>query len=166
MGGDHRQAMRSTYLNLAAGELAAVAAFIVVAVNAIAPRLDGSSRVALWCALVPLLVVLVQGGAYWLLARRWVLHSPMPASLAALYRGFRRYDVAMLAAGLVGVLTHLPDSAGASVLVVAIWLFAVVEYANYFVVRLAYPVRRWLTTVGQWRTPRLVLDLRAATTGW
>ena len=43
-----------------------------------------------------------------------------------------------------------------------IWLFGVVEFINYFVMRLAYPVRRWFAEVGERRTPRLMLDVRSS----
>ncbi len=86
----------------------------------------------------------------------------MPVALAAVYRVFRVANVLLLVAGLVGVMIWVPDSPVAVVIIVGIWLFAVVEYVNYFVVRLSYPVGRWLSTVGQWRTPRLVQDVRTA----
>lgn len=83
----------------------------------------------------------------------------MPGRLAALYRGFRVLDVVVLLAGLAGVLVWLPDPPFQVGFVLLVWAFAVVEYLNYFVVRLSYPARVWLTKVGQWRTPQLVLDL-------
>jgi hypothetical protein len=155
--------LRRRYISLGTGELAAGAVFAAVAVTTVIPRLDDhEDQAALWSALIPLLVVLVQAGAYWLLARGWVERRPMPAALAALYRAFRVADAVLLVVGLVGVLVWLPGRPGAAVAVLATWLFAVVEYLNYFVVRLAYPVGRWLSTVGQWRTPRLVQDVRSA----
>lgn len=84
----------------------------------------------------------------------------MPTGLASLYRVFQVADVAMLAAGLIGVVVWLPESPVWAAAVLAIWVFAVIEYLNYFVVRLSYPPRRWFGTVTQWRTPRLVQDLR------
>jgi hypothetical protein len=42
-----------------------------------------------------------------------------------------------------------------------IWLFGVVEYVNYFVMRLAYPMRRWIAEVGERKTPRLMIDVRS-----
>jgi hypothetical protein len=36
-----------------------------------------------------------------------------------------------------------------------------VEYVNYFLVRLAYPVLRWFTAVRGRRLPQLAQDLRA-----
>lgn len=111
---------------------------------------------------MPVLVVLTEAGAYWLLARRWVGRQPMPPALAAVYRVFRVADPALLLAGLVGVLVWWPPHPGAAVTALAVWLFGVAEYVNYFVVRLAYPAHLWLRTVGQFRTPRLVQDLRGS----
>ncbi|MDV3220304.1 hypothetical protein [Intrasporangium sp.] len=155
--------MRRRYLSLGLGELASAFLFLVVASNLTVTRLGaGRDALAVWSALVPLLVVLVQAGAYWLLARDWVGRAPMPAATARLYRTFRVGDVVLLAAGLVGVLTWWPERSGIGVLAVGIWFFGVVEYANYFVVRLSYPLRRWFASVTTWRTPRLVQDLAAA----
>ncbi|MDJ0402974.1 hypothetical protein QNA23_05770 [Rhodococcus erythropolis] len=154
-----RQSLRRKYLNLGLGELAAAAVFAAVAVGFVMPRLEGSQDCA---ALAPLLVILVQAGAYWLLARGWVELEPMPARLAALYRVFRVLDVLLLAIALLGVVIWLPDHSGAAVGVVAVWVFGVVEYVNYFVARLAYPLRRWPFEVGKWRRPQLVRDLNSA----
>ena len=83
-----RVVRRRKYLSLGVGELAAAVVFAVVL-----PRLVGEDdRRALWCALIPLLVVLVQAGSYWLLARGWVARRAMPAPLATVYRGFRWAD--------------------------------------------------------------------------
>ena len=149
-------ARRRKYLSLGAGELVAAAVFAAVLPRLVGPD-DGR---ALWSALLPLLVLLTQAGAYWLLARRWVEQGPMPSLIATVYRGFRLADAVLLLAGLVGVLLWWPGSGWSMVVVLAIWLFGVVEYVNYFVVRLAYPVHGWSRSVRQWRSPRLVQDLR------
>jgi len=142
---NRRASVRHTFLSLGLGELAAA--------------VGDDSSFALWAALVPLVVVLVQGGAYWLLARGWVLRSSMPASVAQVYRAFRVVDLALLAAGLVGVLVRLPERPVSALAVIGIWAFGVVEYVNYFVVRLAYPARGWVIDVRRGRRPRLVRDL-------
>ena len=161
MSTERRTTLRRRYLNLGLGELAACLAFTVVASAMVVPRLESArDAAALWSALLPLLVVLVQAGAYWLAARSWVGRTVMPASLAAVYRAFRLLDVVLLAGGLVGVLVWWPGNPAAAVLIVAVWAFGVVEYLNYFVVRLAYPATRWLTSVRRWQVPRLVLDIR------
>lgn len=158
---DRRTALRRRYLNLGLGELAACLVFAVVAGVMVVPRLESAGDVAaLWSALLPLLVVLLQAGTYWLLARSWVERAAMPASLAAVYRAFRMLDVLLLAGGLVGVVIWWPENIAVAVLTVAVWAFGVVEYVNYFVVRLAYPAARWSTSVRRGQTPRLMLDLR------
>lgn len=148
---------RRQYVNLGLGELAATAVFVFAALRIGSP----SEQIALWAALVPLLVILIQGGVFWLLARSWVCTAAMPRAVAAGYRAFRVLDPVLLAAGLVVALVRFP-SGPIGILVVLVWLFGVVEYLNYFVVRLAYPVSRWLAGVTQRRTPQLMLDVRAA----
>lgn len=163
MSEDRRESLRRKYLSLGLGELAAAVVFFVIALAVVIPRLgSGDDRVALWSALVPLSVVLLQGGAYWLLARAWAARAPMPTSMATLYRAFRIANVGLLGAGLVGIVLFLPDHLGARVFLIAVWLFGVVEYINYFVVRLAYPLRHLPSRLTQWRMPRLVQDLRSA----
>jgi hypothetical protein len=157
---ERRDALRRKYLSLGVGELAATAAFGVVAVTAVGPRFGGPrGEAALWSALVPLLLVLVQAGVYWLSARRWVGRAPMPAIVAAFYRVFRVVDPLVLAVGLSGVLLSWPCDSGAALTVMGVWFFGLAEYLNYFVVRLSYPINRWSTMVRQWRRPRLVQDL-------
>lgn len=163
MADERRRALRRKYLSLGAGELTAAVMFAGAAVWFVGPRLSGPTDVAaLWSALTPLLVVLVQAGVYWLAARSWVELEPMPAASAAVFRAFRAADVALLVAGLVGVIVWWPESVATAAGVVAVWAFGVIEYVNYFVVRLAYPARRWFSSVGRWRTPRLMQDVWAA----
>jgi asparagine N-glycosylation enzyme membrane subunit Stt3 len=152
--------LRRKYWSLGTGELVAAVGFGLLAALFVVPRMgDRQDAAALWSALIPLLVVLVQAGVYWLLARNWVERSPMPKPVAAVYRCFRILDVAVLLAGLVGVVVWIPDRLAPALLVVGVWLFGVVEYVNYFAVRLAYPWSQWFTRVWEWRTPRLVQDL-------
>jgi hypothetical protein len=154
--------LRRAYTSLGLGELSAAAVFALVAVSGALPvARSGAGQRALWSALIPLLVILVQAGVYWLLARRWVGRAPMPAAIAAAYRLFRVLDPVLLAAGLAGAVVFGPSGGGA-VLVAGVWLLGVVEYVNYFVVRLAYPLRQWPSRVTRWRTPQLVQDLDAA----
>lgn len=85
----------------------------------------------------------------------------MPRAVAVLYRLFRVADAVMLSVGLAGVLLWLPRSITVVVLVIGVWLFGLLEYLNYFVVRLSYSPRSWLSEVVRQRSPRLVRDLRA-----
>lgn len=156
--------VRAIYLSLGLGELASVATFALAANLVLAPLLAPGAERALWFALAPLLVVLLQAGAYWLAARSWVGHRPMPARFASVYRAFRILDPVLLAAGLGGAVASLPAEPAPVALVLFVWAFGVVEYLNYFVVRLSYPPRRWFALVGRWRTPVLVRDLDRSVT--
>lgn len=152
--------LRRKYLNLGVGELVTAVVFAYIAFTNAVPRLDHwDARPALWSALIPLLAILVQAGSYWLLARNWVAQRSLPIRVADLYRTFRVIDAAILLAGLVGVFAWAPDQPFVAALVLAVWAFGVIEFGNYFIVRLAYPPNQWLSKVGQWRTPRLVLDM-------
>lgn len=158
-----RDARRRKYLSLGVGELVAAAVFAITALVFLTPRLPQiEDRVALWSALIPLLLVLVAAAMYWLLARAWVESVAMPRVFVITYRVMRIALLALLACGLVGVVSWWPNNVGVAVLVMAVWVFGAVEYTNYFVVRLAYPVGQWFATVGEWRTPRLVVDMRSS----
>ena len=157
-----RDELRRAYLSLGSGELVAAAVFVGVATGVVVPRLgEPDDRLALWSALLPLLVVLLQAGVYWLAARTWVGQRTMPAVMAAFYGAFRVLDPVLLVAGVVGVLVWWPSSSWAAVLVLGVWAFGVVEYVNYYVVRLAYPLSE-TRKIAERRPPRLVVDVRAA----
>ena len=95
-GQQSRHRLRRRYLSLGAGELAAAGAFLLIAVEVVAPWFeDGVRSLALWCALIPLLAVLVQAGFYWLFARSWVVIGTMPSRVAAVYRILRVGDAAI-----------------------------------------------------------------------
>ncbi len=154
-----RKRLQGKYLSLGVGECAAVLVFAIAAARLFGNPLE---NLALWSALLPLLVILLQSGTYWLLARRWVLRSTMPTRTARTYGAFRVLDPVLLLAGLGGLITWFPTNPLAGALTIAVWTFGAVEYLNYFVVRLSYPVTTWLAgNVGR-RTPRLILDIRTA----
>jgi hypothetical protein len=167
--GDHavsharRERLRRKYLSLGSGELAAGAMFVALAVFIVSPRLQAwTDTAALWAALAPLILVLAQAAVFWLSARSWVKRRKMPPPLASLYRAFRVLDAGVLATGLVGVLTWLPGQGGCALALTGVWIFGVIEYTNYFVVRLAYPIRGWRSIVRERRQPRLIQDVNAA----
>ena len=158
---ERRQQLRRRYLSIGTGELAAAAVFTFLAVTVVVPLLPGPNVArAVGSALLPLLIILVEGSGYWLLARSWVGRTSMPQTIAAVYRMLRLLDPLLLLLGLVGVFVWWPGHLSSVVVVGAIWVFGVLEYLNYFVVRLSYPLTRWFSDVGQWQTPRLVQDLR------
>lgn len=159
----NRDARRRKYLSLGVGELVAAAVFTFVATTFAAPSLPGAqSHLALWSALGPLLATLCAGGLYWLLARQWVGRSRMPSAVAAIYRVVRVGLAVVLGLGLFGVIAWWPQEVVVAIGAVALWSFGVIEFVNYFVVRLSYPLPKWFGQVTEWRTPQLMKDLRDA----
>ncbi|MBM7786072.1 multidrug transporter [Tenggerimyces flavus] len=93
--------------------------------------------------LVLVAAFLVEGGVYWWLkARQLVTRAPAPAGMAT-FRLLRRVNVVLLAAGAVVIAA---DSVASGMGVrswpgVALWVFAVLEYVNYFHVQLMHDTR-------------------------
>ena len=152
--------LRRRFLSLGLGEIVAAAVFAVVPTQLTFVAADGAEA-ALWCALFPLLFILIQAGIYWLLARHH-LPEPIPRAVARLYRSLRFINPLVLLASGIGIVVTWPGASLSAVLIVAVWLFAVAEYINYFHVRLSYPWSTWAGQVGRWSTLRLVRDLRRA----
>ena len=86
----------------------------------------------------------------------------MPRWVAATCAALRVLNPALLLAGLFGLVVTWPASAPLAWSLLGIWGFAVIEYVNYYVVRLSYQPLAWFARVGEWRKPRLVQDLDAA----
>ena len=98
----------------------------------------------------------------WLAARGWVVRSGMPPTLASTYRWFRALNLVLLLVGLAGLTLTWPEDPTQAWFLLVVWGFGVIEYVNYFVVRLSYPPSVWFSRVGQRRTPRLMQDVDAA----
>lgn len=159
---DQRTRRRGQYLSLGMGEFVSTLLFAAVGWNMARPSTVGLGA-ALWSALVPLLFLLLQAALYWLAARHWVRRTPMPRPLAQLYSALRLVNLAVLALGLGGVLWW-GRSVGTVALLgcLAVWGFAVLEYINYFVMRLSYPPLQWWGGVQQRRRPQLMKDVTGA----
>lgn len=158
---EDRQRLRAKYFRLGTGEMGAAVVFFVIAIVRISPDLEGWARFAWWLTVAPLLAVLVQAGVFWLAARTWVGLRRMPAALARLYAYFGILDALLLLIGIMGIALWAPGTWG-FVGFSAVWAFGVVEYVNYFVVRLAYSPRTWFDRIRGWQRPRLVEDVRSA----
>lgn len=150
--------LRRRYFSLGTGELTAAAVFTLGILRLAQTWPDAG--IALAAASGPMLLVLVVAGAYWLLARSWVGVRLMPRPLALALRALRWALPPLLATGAVVVVLRWPADPWPLVCALLLWALGVVEYVNYFWVRLSYPVSRWFGEVTNWRTPRLMIDVR------
>ena len=150
--------LRRRLLNLGSGELAAALVFAWLSV--FAGRDDSPGRIGLPLATIGLVVVLIEGGCFWLLARRWVPGGRMPRTAARTYLMLRWATPLILVLSAVGLALRWPSLAQVRVLGVIAVAFGVIEYVNYFVLRVSYPVATWWRDVRRLRRPRLIRDVR------
>jgi hypothetical protein len=150
--------LRRHLLNLGSGELAAAFAFAWLGV--FAGRDDPTGRVGLPLAAVGLVVVLVEGGCFWLLARGWMPCRRMPRTLARIYLTLRWVTPLIFVLSAIGLAMWWPSLPHVRVLGVSAVSFGVTEYVNYFIRRVSYPVATWWRDVRRLRQPRLIHDVR------
>jgi hypothetical protein len=110
-------------------------------------------------ATVGLVLVLIEGGCFWLLARSWGPRGRMPRAVARIYLALRWATPLILVLSAVGLAMRWPNLPHARVLGVIAVSFGVVEYVNYFIRRVSYPVATWWRDVRRLRQPRLIRDV-------
>jgi hypothetical protein len=125
-----------------------------------ASRNDPSGRIGLPLATVGLVLVLIEGGCFWLLARSWVPRGRTPRAVARIYLTLRWATPLMLVLSAVGLAMWWPSLPQIRVLGVSAVTFGVIEYVNYFILRVSYPVATWWQDVRRLRQPRLIRDVR------
>lgn len=111
---DAAEERRRRYRSLGMGELASAAVFVVAATTFVG--LPTLSSAGVWIALTPPLIVLLQGGAFWLLARRWVVGGRHAAAAGTAVRLFRIVDPLLLVAAAVGALWWRSDLIGSTLM--------------------------------------------------
>lgn len=153
--------IRARLLKLGTGELVAAAVFVGVVAGSVQPKVGAAAARPLWFAVAPLVLVLLQAGCYWLLRRRWLPGAP-PSWFGLVAQVLRVANpVVLLGCGIAAWATASSAGPGVVLLCVLAWLFGLIEYLNYFVVRLAYPLSSWAAEVTKWRRPRVIQDLNA-----
>lgn len=121
--------------NLAAGEFVASMAFVFafVMLNRNTPF-----GIASWTAFCFLIILLWQGSAYWRIRIRWLRRKkPVPHQTVSWFVFLRKLNLAFC---IVLPLVFLILSRNGTDLLIAsgLYLFAVIEYVNYYWYRLSY----------------------------
>jgi hypothetical protein len=150
--------LRRRLLNLGSGEL--VAALVFAWLSYFASRDDPPGRIGLPLATVGLILVLIEGGCFWLLARSWVPRGRMPRAMARIYLTLRWATPLILVLSAVGLAMRWPSLPQVRILGVMAVSLGVIEYVNYFILRVSYPVATWWRDVRRLRQPRLIRDVR------
>lgn len=84
----------------------------------------------------------------------------MPRALARIYLTLRWVTPLILILSAMGLAMWWPSLPQIRVLGVSAVTFGVIEYLNYFILRVSYPVATWWHDVRRLRQPRLIRDVR------
>lgn len=163
-----RQRLERRLLSLSAGELVSTLLFATLwltypsYVDWTVPFLTDSLAVFAFAILE---FVLLQGSLYWLLKRRRIMAGgglALTHEQIRLFSYFRRLNALLLLIGIGGALYAF----WARPLTFALWycalyLFALIEYINYYHIRLSYPWREMVKTLLSlhWRRSKLSQEL-------
>ncbi len=158
-----KEKVRKELVSLCLGELAAVLSFWLC-FFLLQNRLgDWKSLVTILYPLSLLTFILLQGSIYWaILIRR--LSNPQfgSGSVPKLYGGFRILDLVLLISDFPFIVWNT-QSLQVAILATLIQLFALIEWVNYFLVRLSYslnPLVLWRRiTKGKLEKSRIAKEL-------
>ena len=133
-----KEKVRKELLSLCLGELTAVLS-IWFCFFLLKNRLgDVNSLVTVLYPLSLLTFILLQGSIYWAtLIRRLFKPQFGSASVPKLYGGFRILDLVLLISGFPFIVWNT-QSFQVAIIATLIQLFALIEWVNYFLVRLSY----------------------------
>ena len=158
-----KEKVRKELMSLCLGEFTAVLSFwfcFFLLKNRLA---DWNSIVIILYPLSLLTFILLQGSIYWaILIRR--LSNPRFGSgtVPKLYGGFRILDLVLLISGFPFIVWNT-QSVQVAILAMLIQLFALIEWVNYFLVRLSYslnPLVLWKRIVkGKLEKSRIAKEL-------
>ena len=159
-----KEKVRKELMSLCLGEFTAVLSFwfcFFLLKNRLG---DVNSLVTILYSLSLLTFILLQGSIYWaILIRR--LSDPRfgSGSVPKLYGGFRILDLVLLISGFPFIVWNT-QSVQVAIIVMLIQLFALIEWVNYFLVRLSYslnPLVLWKRIAkGKLEKSRIAKELR------
>ena len=159
-----KEKVRKELMSLCLGEFTAVLSFwfcFFLLKNRLG---DVNSLVTILYSLSLLTFILLQGSIFWaILIRR--LSNPQfgSGSVPKLYGGFRILDLVLLISGFPFIVWNT-QSVQVAIIVMLIQLFALIEWVNYFLVRLSYslnPLVLWKRIAkGKLEKSRIAKELR------
>lgn len=130
--------LKKELTNLCVGELAAVVSFWLCFFTIKVWLVDKKMMILILYPLLVLSFILVQGSVYWfILLRRMSTPKFLSAYVANIYRILKIIDAILLCIGIPIILLNYSNIA-VTTLSVFIWLFSIIEWINYYVVRLSY----------------------------
>ena len=124
--------------SLASGELVALAVFWLNFLLFKKYLVTPQALIAITYPLLLVSLILLQGSLYWwILIKRLSKHNFAIKQTGPIYGLLRQVDLILLALGIPLILIEF-SSWPVSLIAVAIWLFALIEWINYFHLQLSY----------------------------
>ena len=130
--------LKKTLINLAIGELVAIIMFWT---NFFIFKKYITDTVAIIPVIFTLFVlsfILIQGSIFWLVLLKRISNKNFAkTSLGKIYNYLRRLDIILLYLSiLILIVNH--QSLTTTIISLSIWIFSIIEYINYYKVRLSY----------------------------
>lgn len=130
--------LKKTLINLAVGELIAV---IVFWINFFIFKKYITDTVAIIPVIFTLFVlsfILIQGSIFWLVLLKRISNKNFAkTSLGKIYNHLSRLDIILLCLSiLILIVNH--QTLTTTIISLSIWIFSIIEYINYYKVRLSY----------------------------
>jgi len=120
------------------GELASVVSFWMCFFVIKVWLTNKNMFISIMYPLLILSIILIQGSLYWwILLKRLSVPKFATKYTGKIYRIFKVIDVILLCMGLPIIILNYSNIA-VIILAVFIWLFAVIEWINYYTIRLSY----------------------------
>ena len=130
--------LKKTLINLAVGELVAVIVFWINFFIFKKYITDTVSIIPVIFTLSLLSFILIQGSIFWLILLKRISNKNFAkTSLGKIYNHLRRLDIILLYLSiLILIVNH--QTLTTTIISLSIWIFSIIEYLNYYKVRLSY----------------------------
>ena len=130
--------LKKTLINLAVGELVAVIVFWINFFIFKKYITDTVSIIPVIFTLSLLSFILIQGSIFWLILLKRISNKNFAkTSLGKIYNHLRRLDIILLYLSiLILIVNH--QTLTTTIISLSIWIFAIIEYLNYYKGRLSY----------------------------
>lgn len=133
-----REKIKKELTSLCTGELAAVISFWFCFFMYKKWLVDPKMMIQIMYPLLVVSFILIQGSVYWFVLLRRMSNSKFLLEyIVKIYRIFKIIDIILLCIGILIIVLNYSNIA-VTILSVFIWLFSIIEWINYYVVRLSY----------------------------
>lgn len=133
-----QEKLKKELIRLGTGELAAIVSFWLCFFTIKVWLVDTKMMILILYPLFVLSFILIQGSIYWFILLRRMSNSLFLVKYTGnTYRILKVMDVALLCMGIPIILLNRSNIV-VTALSAFIWLFSVIEWINYYIVRLSY----------------------------